>query len=563
MLIEERKSNKMPGKTSLFVSFPYNPYYVEIMHKCEVSTFDKKTKEWEVPLTELSLLLDNFAGLETIDLQVLPDESVQEESTKNYSLMNYKTSPYKYQLDGIQYGLNHDKWLLLDAPGLGKTLQLIYLAQELRKRDNIEHCLIICGLNSLKQNWKDEIEKHSNLSCKILGERKTKNGKYVVDSVAKRLEELQNPIEEFFIITNIETLRNADIIDTLKKNKVNKIDMMVLDEAHVTKDPSSIQGKHLLKLSAKYMIAATGTLLLNSPMDCYVPMKWIGAEHCTYSNFKYYYCKFAGPYNNILIGYRHIEQLKEQLDKCSLRRTKDLLELPEKTVIVEQIELNDKQRKFYDEVKAGVTDSVDKIDLKATNVLSLVTRLRQATACPSMLTTENIPSSKIDRACDLARQIVANGDKVIIFSTYKETLDILEKELKDLPCVVCHGGIKDEEVTQRRYDFQETDKYKVMLATWQKMGTGFTLHAASYEICIDTPWTDGAFEQVQDRIHRIGSKKPVFIYNLVCKDTVDERVLKLVQTKGAISDYVVDDIKNDTIINSLREYILDLSSMNS
>ena len=73
--------------------------------------------------------------------------------------------------EGIQYGLNHDKWLLLDAPGLGKSLQLIYLAQEIKKRDSIEHCLIICGVNGLKYNWRKEIKKHSDEGAFILGTR--------------------------------------------------------------------------------------------------------------------------------------------------------------------------------------------------------------------------------------------------------------------------------------------------------------------------------------------------------------------------------------------------------
>ena len=107
-----------------------------------------------------------------------------------YPLSNYKTKPYQYQIDGIEFGLNEDRWLLLDAPGLGKTLQLIYLAQELKEKEGIEHCLIICGLNTLKNNWKDEIHKHSDMSCIILGERKTKNGKIRIGSVQERLEDL-------------------------------------------------------------------------------------------------------------------------------------------------------------------------------------------------------------------------------------------------------------------------------------------------------------------------------------------------------------------------------------
>ena len=98
----------------------------------------------------------------------------------------------------------------------------------------------------------------------------------------------------------------------------------------------------------------------------------------------------------------------------------------------------------------------------------------------------------------------------------------------------------------------------MFLGTWSKAGTGITLNAASYMIFLDTPWTDGVFQQAQDRIHRIGTNKPVFIYNLVTKDTIDERVLEIVTDKKAIASYVVDDEITEQTIDSLRKYIAEL-----
>ena len=108
--------------------------------------------------------------------------------------------------------------------------------------------------------------------------------------------------------------------------------------------------------------------------------------------------------------------LKDQLEDVSLRRTKDLLNLPEKTIITEYVDMNDKQHSFYDNIKEGIIQQVDKVKMSTASLLAMVTRLRQATACPSILTTENIPSSKIERASDLAKQIIENGDKVVINS---------------------------------------------------------------------------------------------------------------------------------------------------
>lgn len=556
--IEERITSKIPGDTSLFISFIYKPIIVEIIKQCNVANYNKKTLEWEVPCTDLAYLIENLSEIEDLEINLLKDE-IKENNDVKYELQEYKTKPYDYQLDGIQFGLNHDKWLLLDAPGLGKSLQIIYLAQELKQKKNIEHCLVICGLNTLKNNWKNEILQHSNLSCKILGEKINKKGKCVIGSVADRLNDLKNPIDEFFVITNIETLRNDDIVKEITKGKANKFDMIVVDEMHTSKSPSSQQGKNLLKLSAEYQVGLTGTILMNSPLDAYVPLKWIGKERSTYTNFKFYYCNYTGQFNNILLGYRNTDLLKDMLESVSLRRTKDLLDLPEKTVITEYVDMNDKQKTFYDNIKEGIIEQVDKVHMSTSSLLAMVSRLRQATACPSILTSENIPSSKIERADDLARQILQNGDKVVIFSTFKDTLKQLYEQLKDLSPIVCTGDMKDEEINNNINKFQNDNNCKVMLATWQKMGTGITLTAASYAIFLDSPWTSAVFQQAQDRIHRIGSKKPVFIYNLVCRDTIDERVLELVNDKGAMSDYIVDNEINQNTIDSLRKYIQDLA----
>ena len=277
--IQERPTVKLPGITSLFVTFDFNKAIVEELKMLGSGNFNPDTKEWEIPITSLSEFIDRVCKLDQIQLHLAQDDVSGVAVSSLPDKYQFKTQPFDYQLEGIHRGLQQDSWLLLDAPGLGKSLQLMYLAQELKKRDKIKHCLVICGINTLKTNWKAEIEKHSDLSCTILGQRINRKGKLVIDGVDKRVEQLQKPIDEFFVITNIETLRSDKIINAINKNKHNKFDMIILDEAHVCKSPTSQQTKNLLKIKgAKYRIAATGTLLLNNPMDTYVPLKWIGAE---------------------------------------------------------------------------------------------------------------------------------------------------------------------------------------------------------------------------------------------------------------------------------------------
>lgn len=235
--IEEKQTSKLPGITSLFVSFDYNAAIVEAIKTLPNYTYDKKTFTWEIPITSLAKLLNLLNPIDDITLTLLPDK--KEKKPKEIVLSDFKTEPYYYQKDGIIYGLQNDRFLLLDSPGLGKTIQLTYLAEELKEREGLEHCLIICGINTLKANWKNEIKRHSKLNCRILGERISKKGKYSIGSVKERLEDLKNPIKEFFIITNIETLRNDDIVKAINKGP-NKIDMIVVDEIHTCLKGDSI-----------------------------------------------------------------------------------------------------------------------------------------------------------------------------------------------------------------------------------------------------------------------------------------------------------------------------------
>lgn len=553
--ITEKLTSKVPGITSIFIDFDYNPEIVDSIKTLPCFNFSKRTHLWEVPIIYLSQVIDKLCVYDDIDLKLC---QITFEEDKVYQLSEYKTKPFPYQEEGIQFGLNHDKWLLLDPPGLGKTLQIIYIAEELKKRDNIKHCLIVCGINTLKINWKKEIEKHSRLSCKILGEKVNSKGKVSYGSIADRLAQLKTPIDEFFVITNIETLRDNRIIKAILKGK-NEFDMLVVDEIHTCKSSTSQQGKNLLKLNkSKYMIGATGTLLLNNPLDTYVPLKWIDADRSTEGNFERYYCVYGGQFGHEFMGFRNLDTLKKQLELFSLRRQKSLLNLPPKNIIVEYVDMSETQRHFYENVKNGVKEEVDKVNLKPNLVMAMTMRLRQATACPSILTTNSVPSAKIDRVCDLCEQITSEGNKVVVFSTFKETVDILNQRLQKYKPLLGTGDTEDEVISQNIDAFQNSPDNKVFIGTWQKCGTGITLTAATYMIFMDTPWTDGAFQQACDRIYRIGTKDPVFIYNLVTRDTIDEKVLEIVEDKAALADFVIDNTITQKSLTSLQKYIQEL-----
>jgi SNF2 family DNA or RNA helicase len=172
--------------------------------------------------------------------------------------------------------------------------------------------------------------------------------------------------------------------------------------------------------------------------------------------------------------------------------------------------------------------------------LAINLRLRQITAYPGSISSVVCGSAKLDRLCELVDDIVQQGDKVVVFNSFKDSAEEVYRRLNSYGCVICTGDQSELEINERKEQFQNNDKIKVMSATWQKMGTGHTLTAANYCIFVDTPWTDADFQQAADRIYRIGQNKKVTIITLITKDTYDERVEEILQRKEKISGYLVD-----------------------
>jgi SNF2 family DNA or RNA helicase len=563
---------KVSGLSSICVAFDYNQYIVDSLKTIPTYYYHKKDKIWEFPICYLSRLLDSLTFLDEIQLRLLnTPESGQFHFTKQaqpplseIEKVSFKMKPFEHQLEAINFGLEHEKWLLLDSMGLGKTNSIIWLAETLKRRGIIDHCFIICGVNSLKQNWKKEIAKFSTESAVVLGEYITRTGTIRYRPMDKRAEQLRNPIEEFFIITNIESLRDDRIIEAFKKSE-NSFGMIAFDEAHKAATKTSQQGTNLLKLDAPFKIAATGTLITNNPLSAYVPLFWTGNDQSILTMYKSQYCNFGGFKNAQVIGFKNLEVLQEEISNCSLRRTLDQVrsDMPPKTVTIELLELEDDQRKFYEAIKEGVKEEADKIELKSANLLALTTRLRQATACPSLLTTQNICSVKVERCVELINELTSQGEKVVVLSVFKETLNELAAKLGQFRYSINTGDTPDAIVGNNVARFQEDPREQVFAGTWGKVGTGWTLNAASYLICLDTPYTSAMFDQGTDRVWRVNNERPAFITVLECKDTIDERVQQIIEHKKELGEYLVDGIEfsgtsNSKLDDELRAIIRDL-----
>ena len=546
---------KLSGLSSLIVQFEYNQYIVDAIKTIPTFHWHAKTKLWEIPIVYLGRLLDSLTFLDEIQLKLLDTPESSEfhfgrqfnlEPLSEIEKISFKMKPFEHQLEAINFGLDKEKWLLLDSMGLGKTNSIIWLAETLKRRGIIDHCFIICGVNSLKQNWKKEIQKFSTESAVVLGEYTTRTGSVRYRSMEKRAAQLKDPIDEFFVITNLESLRDDRIIEAFKKSS-NTFGMIAFDEAHKAATKSSQQGTNLLKLEAPFKIAATGTLITNNPLSAYVSLSWTDNDQATLTNYKSQYCNFGGFKDAQVIGFKNLEVLQEEIKACSLRRTLDQVrsDMPPKTVTLELLEPEDDQRKFYEAIKEGVKEEADKIELKTSSLLALTTRLRQASVCPSILTSQPVSSCKVDRCVELIDELTSQGEKVVVLSVFKETLNEVAAKLTGFRYSINTGDVPDAIVAENNRRFQEDPNEQVTLGTWGKIGTGWTYNAASYLICLDTPYTAAMFDQGCDRIWRVNNTRPAFITVLMCKDTIDERVQQIIETKKELSEFLVDGAEVD------------------
>lgn len=529
-------------KESIYAYFPYDEKVLAVMREQPRAYYHKESKEWEIPYIHLGTLIDGLKQ-RNIDYQFSNDaERVVTQKPRLPKEFKYKTIPYRYQRLGVKRGYETDRFILGDDQGLGKTKQVIDLAVAKKHSHGYKHVLIICGVGGNKWNWLKEVEIHSNETATVLGSRIKRNGRFADDETKRRVKALEDGIKEYFIITNIETLRNVEVVEILHDMcKNGDIGLIAVDEVHKVRNANSQQGKGLLALQADSMIAMSGTTIMKNPIDGYVALKWLGYEQRSFYKFKEYYVNEG--FNGI-IGYKHMEEYQRLLQSVMLRRLKtDELDLPPKLPpITEFVEMGAKQWKLYNAVLNQLQSEIDKIILSPFPIAKL-SRLRQVTGSPSVLTDEPVTSAKEERLVELVDEIVEGDDeKIIVFSNFKQTLGPLllnEKLAKHKPLVIT-GETPQAERIDIIDKFQSDPKHKVIMGTIGALGTGWTLTAASVVIFMDEPWDDATKVQAEDRAYRIGTTKPLKRITIVAQGTYDEDISEMVEMKGTMAEILLD-----------------------
>ena len=429
------------------------------------------------------------------------------------------------------------------------TLQIITLARYKKLHQSLKHCLIICGVNSLKFNWQREVEKF----CKderavVLGTRVNSKGKVVSTTVEEMKQQIDNVPEEFFWVMNIERIRLNDEDKKAKDGVVHhfnklieagELGMIVIDEVHKSKSITSSTAKGIMAFNSKASkVAMTGTLLVNNPLDLYCPMSFVGLINYNKWLFdKKFVIKddWGRP-----VGYQNMDELHNILYRSSIRRTKDLLDLPEKLLKDEVLEFSTDEWKVMDDLMHGDYGGkyLDKIE-PVFDTVAMITRMRQITVSTDLVSSTHFKSTKFDRLNDILEEAKINGQKVLVFCPFTQALELGLEYCKEYHPKLIKGGMgaRVQEVID---EHENTEGFSCIFAQEATLGAGFTLVNTEIVVFLSPPWNRANYDQCCDRCHRIGQKHTVQVINLYIADTYDEEIRNMLSGKGAMSDIVID-----------------------
>ncbi|MCH8486568.1 MAG: DEAD/DEAH box helicase [Candidatus Cyclonatronum sp.] len=436
-----------------------------------------------------------------------------------------------YQLAGLSWlsflGRYEFGGILADDMGLGKTVQVLAWLQHCAEQSGKPPRCLIVAPRSVIQNWQAE----AAVFVPDLGV-------YVHHGP----ERSQNPAdwpEAALIVTTYSTLRID--IETFKEIG---FDVAVLDESHSMRNPASQTFKAVRLINARQRICLTGTPVQNTVMDLWTQFHFLNPG--LIGNQAHFLNKWVKPiekFENKEAG----GMLQKITAPFILRRTKKKVakDLPSLTSSIVHCPMEPKQRKYYDKHRQVYYEIINKtLDEKGVResrfaVLEGLTKLRQI-CCSPLLTKSSIrDAAKINRFLELAEELISEGHRALVFSQFVKFLRLIETEVKKRKWdyEYLDGGTRDR---QERVDrFQQDDSKKLFLISLKAGGEGLNLTAADYVFIMDPWWNPAAERQAMDRTHRIGQTENVFVYRLVCPDTVEEKILKLQERKQKLSDQLI------------------------
>ncbi len=519
---------KLKGQL-LEVEFPYDPKLVTLMHQLQGKYQNEKGRKWWtlLPTTAaVKSLMNNQFDVEQGILALSKQLTTNEKATGKTSsskcsikkLDGWKTQPRKFQLKGISFFESmQGRALLADEQGLGKTVQAIGYMWLHRDEGTV---VVVCPA-SVKHNWKKEIRMWTGVRGRLVE---------IVEGGKSR----PRKVSPWIIIINYDVLPKHLVRLTALKPR-----LVVLDEIHYIKSKSAKRTKAAMALckSADGVIGLSGTPVLNRPVEIFNTLTLLRPG--LFPSFFKYGERYCGAYHNgfgwDFNGTSHVDELREILtSSVMLRRTKKqvLKELPDKTRSIIPMDLTNRaeyklaEDNFLEWMEASQKTGSD-------SALAQIEALKQLCV-----------KGKMEMALGWIEDFLESGEKLVVFAHHKEIIIALEDKFHGR-CVTLDGSTPNQTRQEVVNQFQTDDDVRLFIGNIKAAGVGITLTAASNVCFLELPWTPADLDQAEDRLHRIGQKAAVNCWYLLAEDTVEDKIMAMLDRKRKVVDQLIDGRKTD------------------
>ena len=330
-----------------------------------------------------------------------------------------------------------------------------------------------------------------------------------------------------------------------------ELGLIIVDEFHELRNPKNQCSETLLSLDYKLpKILLSGTPVVNSPYDLYVPLKLLGREDKDYFSFKSYYTNYTLNFGKYLPDgtFKNLNQLQQKISKFMIRQKKDVLDLPPKVYEEVILEMSNEEREIYDKVIHEMCDDLDIVIAEggSTTGLAVQIRLRQITSDIGVISTKCEKSSKLERLRQIIREHIKNNEKMIVYSSFRKVIHRISEYFQDDEIIkdyldrfiIIEGGMEQDDLEEKKARYQNQEGFACILGVTSALKAGHTLSACNTIVFIDLPFNRATMEQAEDRAHRVGTDHSVTIVSLLFQNTIDE----VINTIDAVVEAIEENI---------------------
>jgi SNF2 family DNA or RNA helicase len=472
----------------------------------------------------------------------------------------FKTKPYAHQTTALEKSWNKKVFAYFMEMGTGKTKVAIDNIAMLYDNGKINGALIIAPKGVYKNWYSQEIPIH-------LADHIKPTTVLWQAMINQKQQKLLNTLFEtghdlHILIMNVEAFSTQKGVDFAARFLNSHNTYMAIDESTTIKNPGAKRTKSIVSLGkhAKYRRILTGSPITKSPLDLYKQCEFLDEyllDHSSYYTFRTRYAvmrkaNFNGRSVEIVVGYKNLAELSDKIKPFSYRVLKDdCLDLPKKTFMKRIITLSAEQEKVYKQMKEMALAQLNGKLLTTANALSQLMRLHQITCGHFKAndgSTQTLKNNRLSELMDLLDEVEG---KAVIWAHYQydvqTILKAIKKEYGDDSVVDYYGKTPSDERQENIKKFQDDPRCRFLVGTPATGGYGITLTAASTMIYYSNGYDLEKRQQSEARIDRIGQENPMTYIDIICEDTVDERIVKALRKKINIATEIMGEELKDWI----------------